>query len=82
MTTFSILTLFVALRLFLFVSAAPTPGTAVSDAAEASSYWLSSITRQGTVPFGASGYQVFRNVQDFGAKGDGMSPFLLLYISC
>lgn len=80
MANFSILTLLVALRLFLLVSSAPTTGTAaVSDAAAASSsYWLASITRQGTVPFGgSSGYQVFRNVMDFGAKGDGTpSPFL------
>ncbi|OOQ90434.1 exo-beta-1,3-glucanase Exg0 [Penicillium brasilianum] len=38
----------------------------------ASSYWVGTITRQGTVPFGnSSDYQVFRNVKDFGATGDG-----------
>jgi glucan 1,3-beta-glucosidase len=75
MATFSIFTLFVALRLFLLVSSAPTTGTAATAAG--STYWLASITRQGTVPYGgSSGYQIFRNVQDFGAKGDGMlSPF-------
>ncbi|KAL1902008.1 hypothetical protein Sste5346_001714 [Sporothrix stenoceras] len=41
--------------------------------AASSSYWLASITRQGTVPFGASGYQIYRNVMDFGAKGDGVT---------
>ncbi|GLI71866.1 hypothetical protein PoHVEF18_000033 [Penicillium ochrochloron] len=38
----------------------------------ASSYWVGNIKRQGTVPFASStDYQVFRNVKDFGAKGDG-----------
>lgn len=68
MATFSIFTLFVALRLFLLVSAAPAASKAAAD----SSYWVASITRQGTVAYGgAADYQVFRNVQDFGAKGDG-----------
>jgi glucan 1,3-beta-glucosidase len=78
MATFSILTLFVALRLFLLVSGAPAPVPAPADsvAAADSTYWLASIARQGTVAFGTSGYQVFRNVKDFGAKGDGRSfPF-------
>jgi hypothetical protein len=69
MTSFSIISLIVALRLFLLVAASPVPDTSVSAAA--SSYWLSSITRQGTVGFGSSGFQIFRNVKDFGAKGDG-----------
>ena len=73
MATFSILTLFVALRLFLLVSSAPAPipVPATSDTAASSTYWLASITRQGTVAFGDSSYQIFRNVMDFGAKGDG-----------
>jgi glucan 1,3-beta-glucosidase len=37
----------------------------------ASSYWVGNIKRQGTVPFASStDYQVFRNVKDFGAKGE------------
>ncbi|KAI0480733.1 putative Exo-beta-1,3-glucanae [Xylariaceae sp. FL0804] len=38
-----------------------------------SSYWLENIKHQGIAPFNAnaSSYQVFRNVKDFGAKGDG-----------
>ena len=38
-----------------------------------SSYWVSSIKRQGTVPFSSdsSSFTVFRNVKDYGAKGDG-----------
>lgn len=36
-----------------------------------SSYWVNNIPRQGTVPFTSNGgtYEVYRNVQDFGAKG-------------
>lgn len=34
---------------------------------------MASIQRQGTVAFGSSGYQIFRNVKDFGAKGDGVT---------
>lgn len=38
------------------------------------SWWLSTIERQGAVAFGdAAGYKVFRNVKDYGAKGDGSS---------
>jgi hypothetical protein len=52
----------------LLVQAAPMPQAAGSSAG--SSYWLSSIKRQGTVAFGSSSdYQIFRNVMDFGAKG-------------
>lgn len=32
-------------------------------------YWLESIAHQGISAFGPAGYQVFRNVKDFGAKG-------------
>lgn len=39
------------------------------------SYWLENIKHQGIAAFNAdpSGYQVFRNVKDFGAKGDGVT---------
>lgn len=75
MASLSLITLFVALRLLLLVSAAPAPAPVpapqAGSTAATSSYWLSSITRQGTVPFGTAGYQIFRNVKDFGAAGDG-----------
>jgi Pectate lyase superfamily protein len=46
--------------------------TAGAPAAPGSStYWVSDIKRQGTAAFGAAGYKVFRNVKDYGAKGDG-----------
>lgn len=51
-------------------SAALSPSAAASDP-----YWLQSITHQGKSAFNAnpSTYQVFRNVKDFGAKGDGVT---------
>ncbi|KAL3428439.1 Glucan 1,3-beta-glucosidase 2 [Phlyctema vagabunda] len=77
MASFSLLTLFVALRLLLLVSGAPAPVPApvpqTSTAAAISTYWLSSIVRQGTAAYGEAGYQVFRNVKDFGAVGDGVT---------
>ncbi|KAI0836389.1 glycoside hydrolase family 55 protein [Hypoxylon sp. FL0890] len=36
-------------------------------------YWLEDITHQGVAPFAGDGYTVFRNVKDFGAKGDGVT---------
>ena len=32
-------------------------------------YWMETIKRQGAPAFGTSGYKVFRNVKDYGAKG-------------
>ncbi|KAH7419223.1 putative glucan 1,3-beta-glucosidase precursor [Cadophora sp. MPI-SDFR-AT-0126] len=37
-----------------------------------SGYWYESI-KHGDMPFAPGGYQMFRNVKDFGAKGDGSS---------
>ncbi|KAG9238190.1 1,3-beta glucanase [Amylocarpus encephaloides] len=77
MATFSIISILVALRLFLLASGAPANfSTDVNSAAVskvASSYWLSSIQRQGTVGYGSAGFQIYRNVQDFGARGDGVT---------
>ncbi|KAG6373189.1 glycoside hydrolase family 55 protein [Boletus reticuloceps] len=38
-------------------------------------YWLETIKHQGTSPFNSdpNSYQIFRNVKDFGAKGDGVT---------
>ena len=81
MLTFTSIATFVALRLLALtvapslVDAAPfadnTPATSTNTPSTGSSstYWLADIKRQGTVPFGASGYKVFRNVKDYGAKG-------------
>ncbi|ROV99133.1 hypothetical protein VMCG_06572 [Cytospora schulzeri] len=41
-------------------------------ASTGSSYWVADIARNGVVPFGNdSSYAIFRNVMDYGAKGDG-----------
>ncbi|KZV61321.1 glycoside hydrolase family 55 protein [Peniophora sp. CONT] len=42
-------------------------------AAPGEPYWLQNITHQGTAPYAASNYTVFRNVKDFGAVGDGLA---------
>jgi glucan 1,3-beta-glucosidase len=61
------------LALFLPVIAVPKP-QAPASSAPSSSYWVSTITRQGTVAYGSdSSYQVFRNVMSFGAKGMAVS---------
>jgi glucan 1,3-beta-glucosidase len=61
------------LALFLPVIAVPKPQASASPASS-SSYWVSTITRQGTVAYGNdSSYQVFRNVMSFGAKGMAVS---------
>lgn len=38
-------------------------------------FWLEAIKHQGIAPFhpNASSYSVFRNVKDYGAKGDGVA---------
>ena len=36
-------------------------------------FWLADIQHQGVAPFAGGGYKVFRNVKDYGAKGDGSS---------
>ncbi|KAL8716668.1 MAG: hypothetical protein Q9225_006023 [Loekoesia sp. 1 TL-2023] len=66
--------LFATLRLFLLSTAPTSPVGAVpvdQAVSAASSYWVSDIQRQGTVAFGDAAFQIFRNVKDFGAKGDG-----------
>lgn len=44
-------------------------------AAPGDPYWLESIRHQGTSPFNSDpgSYQVFRNVKDYGAVGDGVT---------
>lgn len=49
-----------------------TSGTKAEPSVEkrASSYWYENIAHQGVAPFAPSGYTVYRNVKDFGAKGN------------
>lgn len=49
-----------------------TPSPQAEDA-PSGTYWLAEIERQGQPAFGAPNYQVFRNVKDFGAVGDGVA---------
>jgi Endopolygalacturonase len=43
--------------------------------AQRCSYWLEDISHQGTAAFNdyPANFRVFRNVKDFGAKGDGVT---------
>ncbi|KAI9766982.1 MAG: hypothetical protein M1840_005940 [Geoglossum simile] len=69
MAIYSTIVFLFALWMLLFTSkpavAAPTPAS--------SNFWMNSITRRGSAAFNSNPgqYQVFRNVRDFGAKGDG-----------
>lgn len=51
-------------------SAALSPSAAASDP-----YWLQTISHLGTSAYNAapSSYKVYRNVKDYGAKGDGVT---------
>lgn len=80
MVSASAIALFAVLRLFLLLSgpikwtgaipvASPQASTNPSTAATSSNYWLANIERQGTVAFGDSAFKIYRNVQDYGAKG-------------
>jgi hypothetical protein len=52
-----------------------TSGPSTGNSAKrAAPFWMETIGKEGTVPFGGdSGYVVFRNVRDYGAKGDGVT---------
>ncbi|KAI0266843.1 exo-beta-1,3-glucanase [Gloeopeniophorella convolvens] len=53
-------------------SQCPAP-LGAGTAAPGDPYWQQTIAHQGASAFGPGGYQVFRNVKDFGAKGDGVT---------
>ncbi|EPE10802.1 glycoside hydrolase family 55 protein [Ophiostoma piceae UAMH 11346] len=57
------------------VAAAPTHAVVVlpRDANTSSGYWVETIARNGAPAFGDASYQIYRNVKDFGAKGDGVT---------
>jgi glucan 1,3-beta-glucosidase len=57
------------------VAAQTCSGSASSGTAAASSpFWMQNIGHQGKAPYNSdSNYKVFRNVKDFGAKGDGVT---------
>lgn len=60
-----------ALQAFAPASAAPSSSIDTLEA-RASNWWLSDIQRQGSVPSNG-GFKVYRNVKDYGARGDGSS---------
>lgn len=64
--------LITSLLLALPAMAAPAPQASDAPATGSSSYWVADIARNGSPAFNtAAGYKVFRNVKDYGAKGDG-----------
>jgi len=69
--TFRLLLLTVAPASLVGASPVTNSTTNPSPKDASSSYWLASIQRQGTSAFGDSAYKIYRNVHDFGAKGDG-----------
>jgi hypothetical protein len=73
MAILSIFALLGVVQLFHAVTGAPvaSPAPQAGGNAPATSYWLPSIQRQGVAAFGQPGYQIYRNVKDFGAVGDG-----------
>lgn len=49
----------------------------------ASSYWVANVERQGVVPFATStDYKIFRNVKDYGAKGQSFIQTLYPRATC
>ncbi|KAK0474849.1 glycoside hydrolase family 55 protein [Armillaria novae-zelandiae] len=64
----------VLVLLFAGLSVTPSKSTAIPDESSTDQpFWLEVIKHQGTSPFNPDpeSYQVFRNVKDFGAVGDG-----------
>ncbi|KAK3381661.1 pectate lyase superfamily protein-domain-containing protein [Podospora didyma] len=46
---------------------------ATSLVSSVNAYWLGDIAHRGNAPFTPAGYPVFRNVRDYGARGDGVT---------
>ncbi|KAL2022498.1 hypothetical protein VTK56DRAFT_5105 [Thermocarpiscus australiensis] len=60
--------------LLLLALGLASPSLAAPAPRQASGWWLASIQRQGAAAFNPDpNYNVFRNVRDYGAKGDGVS---------
>ncbi|KAF3930408.1 hypothetical protein AA313_de0209493 [Arthrobotrys entomopaga] len=50
-----------------------TSRTTTTTSPAKTGYWMDAIKHQGYAPYAGTGYQVYRNVKDFGAKGDGVT---------
>ncbi|KAH2000894.1 hypothetical protein KXV97_007434, partial [Aspergillus fumigatus] len=48
-------------------------GGAIEKRDTPSEYWMSSMEKNGASPFAPESYKVWRNVRDYGAKGDGVT---------
>ncbi|KAK4189341.1 glucan 1,3-beta-glucosidase [Podospora australis] len=46
---------------------------AASVASAVQAYWLGDVPHRGLAPFAGNNYPVFRNVRDYGARGDGVT---------
>ena len=62
-------TLLFALTLGSLCKSATIPQRDTTIDKRASSYWYENIPKQGVAPFAPAGYSVYRNVKDYGAKG-------------
>ncbi|KAF4153480.1 hypothetical protein CNMCM6069_000690 [Aspergillus lentulus] len=60
-----------------YVSAVPTSKLAQERTElrkrAANDFWLTTMEQRGSSPFAPAGYKVWRNVKDYGAKGDGVT---------
>ena len=50
---------------------ATDPGAKVAKR-DTTTFWMETMTQRGSAPYAPAGYQVWRNVKDYGAYGDGV----------
>ncbi|KZN94210.1 Glucan 1,3-beta-glucosidase [Penicillium chrysogenum] len=55
------------------IAEGPHQASLQKRATSGSNYWLANLEQRGNSPFAPSGYKVWRNVKDYGAKGDGVT---------
>lgn len=53
------------------VSSSANQSTLMQRDTASSTYWMANIPQLGSNPFAPPGYNIWRNVRDYGAKGDG-----------
>jgi glucan 1,3-beta-glucosidase len=73
MMHFSNLAVLLGLLSSVFAQSTPPALPALEASAQPSQYWYEEIVHNGISPFIANGtsWKVYRNVKDYGAKGDG-----------